>query len=161
MARQGASDQFVVTAAASLSSMGITGSSGISVSPPLVTLTNVATVVKRHKVTRIVLTFSGSFESVLASQKGLYSLVIAGKKGLFTAKNAMIIKVNKAQYSAASSPDTVTLTPKTTFMLSKPVELTVKSMRDSLGRLIDGNDDGQPGGNAVAVLMKSGVTIET
>lgn len=95
MARQGASDQFVVTAAASLSSMGITGSSGISVSPPLVTLTNVATVVKRHKVTRIVLTFSGSFESVLASQKGLYSLVIAGKKGLFTAKNAMIIKVNK------------------------------------------------------------------
>lgn len=55
----------------------------------------------------------------------------------------------------------MTLTPKTTFMLSKPVELTVKSMRDSLGRLIDGNDDGQPGGNAVAVLMKSGVTIET
>jgi hypothetical protein len=32
-------------------------------------------------------------------------------------------------------------------------------LQDRWGRLIDGNHDGQPGGNAVAVLKRSGVTI--
>jgi hypothetical protein len=32
-------------------------------------------------------------------------------------------------------------------------------MEDRLGRLIDGNHDGQTGGNAVALLGRSGVTL--
>jgi hypothetical protein len=32
-------------------------------------------------------------------------------------------------------------------------------LNDALGRLIDGDDDGSPGGNAVAVLQRGGVVI--
>jgi hypothetical protein len=32
-------------------------------------------------------------------------------------------------------------------------------LQDRVGRLIDGNHDGQPGGNAVAVLGRGGATI--
>ena len=66
----------------------------VSVSPPLVTLTHVDPIVKRHKVTKIVLTFSGASRGS-GSEKNLYEIIIAGKKALFTAKNAMIVKVSK------------------------------------------------------------------
>lgn len=36
---------------------------------------------------------------------------------------------------------------------------TPSGLEDSSGRLIDGNEDGQPGGDAVAVLRGKGVTI--
>jgi hypothetical protein len=92
----------------------------------------------------------------------LYRLATAGKKGSFTAKNAKVIPLKSTAYSAAS--DTVTLTLKKPFKLTKPVQLQVSDLspsglQDSLGRLIDGNHDGQPGGNAVAVLGRGGATI--
>jgi len=138
---------------------GITGSTALAVSPPLVTLMTVAPTIKRHKLTKVTLTFSGSLEADLEADKALYKFIIAGKKGSFAAKNAMIVKVSKA---TALSPETVTLTPKTAFLLTKPVELVVNGLqlKDSLGRLIDGNHDGQPGGNAIAVISKNTVTIE-
>ena len=140
----------------SASYQGITGATGLTVSPPLVTLTNVDPVVERHRVTKIVLTFSGSLEGALAQERELYRFVISGRKGVFTSKNSTVIRVTKADYTAAS-PDTVTLTPMTPFTLSKPVELRINGLapsglRDSLGRLIDGDQDGQSGGDAIAVL---------
>jgi hypothetical protein len=92
-------------------------------------------------------------------------LVIAGSQGSFIARNAMVVKVSKANYFAASSPDTVTIFPRTPFMLKRPVELTINGnspsgLQDAEGRLIDGTGDGQPGGDAVAVLSKNGVNIE-
>ena len=59
---------------------------------------------------------------------------------------------------------TVSLTPKKGFVLKKPVELIVNGespsgLEDSSGRLIDGNADGQAGGNAVAVLTRQGARI--
>jgi hypothetical protein len=99
----------------------------------------------------------------LAQERGLYPLVVAGKKESFTARNAMVIKVSKAQYNA----DTMILVPKTTFTVTqaKPVELMINGLapsglRDSLGRLIDGAQNGQPGSDAIAVLSKNVVTIE-
>ena len=61
--------------------------------------------------------------------------------------------------------NTVTLTPKTPFTLAKPVQLLVTGtgatgLEDTDGRLIDGDHDGQPGGNAVAILTKKGITID-
>jgi hypothetical protein len=45
------------------------------------------------------------------------------------------------------------------------VQLTVNGgpkggLQDSFGRLIDGDRNGQPGGNAVAILGKTGVVLE-
>jgi hypothetical protein len=58
----------------------------------------------------------------------------------------------------------VTLTPKKPFALTKPVQVRVNrlapsGLQDIEGRLIDGDHDGQPGGNAIAVLRTKGVTL--
>jgi hypothetical protein len=91
-----------------------------------------------------------------------YRLAKAGKRGSFTARNARLIKLRSAAYSGTN--DTVTLTPKKPFVLAKPVQLQVNGglpsgLDDTLGRLIDGNHDGQPGGNAVVVLQRGRPTI--
>jgi hypothetical protein len=135
---------------------GITGSNALTVSPPLVTLTSVDPIVNRRKVTKVVVTFSGSLEAALAQEAALYQFKIAAKNGLFTSRSATTIRVRKAEYSAAS-PNTVTLIPMTPFTLSKSVELRINGLppsglEDSLGRLIDGDEDGQPGGDAVAIV---------
>jgi len=107
-------------------------------------------------------TFSGAVDAALADETSNYRLATAGKKGSYTAKNASIIKLRSAVY--AGSSDTVTLTPKSTFTLTKPVQLVVYGtpplgLQDTDGRYIDGDDNGQSGGNAVAILAKKGVTI--
>ena len=127
------------------------------------TLTQVQPVFnKKHLVTEILVTFSGAVNATEAQETGIYRLVTPGKHGSFTAKNAGSIKLRSAVYNAAS--DTVTLTPKKAFSLSKPVELTINGtppsgLQDTFGRLIDGDDNGTPGGNAAAVLRRSGVVI--
>ena len=73
-----------------------------------------------------------------------------------------MLKLRSAVYNTANN--TVALTLKKPFVLSKPVELIVNGqppagLEDSSGRLIDGNHDGQAGGNAVAVLSRTGATI--
>ena len=141
----------------------ITPTSTPAPTPPLVTMTNVQIVFnKKHQVSQIVVTFSGPVDATEAQQPGIYRPTIAGKKGSFTAKNAKLIALKSAAYNAAN--DTVTLTLKKPFKLSKPVQLQVSGLspsglKDTSGRLIDGNRDGQPGGNAVAVLGRGGATI--
>ncbi len=96
--------------------------------PPFspVTLTQVQPVFnKKHLVSEILVTFSGAVNAPEAQETGIYRLVTPGKHGSFTAKNAGSIKLRSAVYDAAS--DTVTLTPKKAFSLSKPVEVTIKS----------------------------------
>src|SRR5262249_10361468 len=75
---------------------------------------------------------------------------------------AKVIPLKSALYSAGNN--TVTLTLKKPFKPSKPVQFQVNGLApsgldDGLGRLIDGNHDGQPGGNAIAVLGRDRVTI--
>jgi hypothetical protein len=117
---------------------------------------------KKHQVIQILVTFSGPVDAAEARNPGICRLATAGKKGSFTAKNAKVITLRSAAYNDAN--DTVTLTPKKPFALSKPVQLQVNGLppsglEDSLGRLIDGNRDGQRGGNAVGLLSRGGVTI--
>jgi hypothetical protein len=134
-----------------------------STPPPLVTVTHVQMVLnKKHLVTQILVTFSGPVNATEAQNPGIYRLATAGKKGSFTAKNAKLNALKSASYSAVN--DTVTLTPRKPFKLSKPIQLQVNGLppsglEDSVGRLIDGNHDGQPGGNAVGLLGRGGATI--
>ena len=92
-----------------------------------------------------------------------YRLATPGKKGSYTAKNAGIIKLKSAVYNGSS--DTVALTPKAPFALTKPVQLLVygtgpSGLQDAESRLIDGDDNGTPGGNSIAILSKNRVTID-
>jgi len=147
------------TGAASIAAAldGITGSTAIKVTlPPPVTVTLVKQVLnKKHQVTEIVVTFSGGVNAMEAQETSMFRLVMAGKDHSFVAKNATVIKLSSAVYNGAS--DTITLIPKKAFSRSKPVQLTINGtppsgLQDSFGRFIDGNRDGQPGSNAVAVL---------
>jgi hypothetical protein len=132
-------------------------------SPPLVTVESVQLVRnKRHRVTGILIGFSGEINAAQAQNLAEYRLVKAGKRGSFTAKHTKLIKLRAAAYNGTS--DTVTLTPKKPFALTKPVQLQVSGqppsgLDDTLGRLIDGNHSGQPGSNAVLVLPRGRTAI--
>jgi predicted GNAT superfamily acetyltransferase len=131
--------------------------------PPPVTMTKVVLATnKKHQVTQIILSFSGALNAVLAQELGLYRLATAGKRGSFTARNAKVIPLTSAAYNAAN--DTVTLVTRKPLSLARVVQLQVNGqppsgLEDSLGRLIDGDRNGQPGSNAVALLRRGGVTI--
>ncbi len=140
----------------------------VSSSPgPLVTLTSVQVVkikTKKHKpaVPVIVIGFSDGLNAAEASSIGEYQLIVAGKKKSFTAKNAKKLPLASAVYNAANN--TVTLTTKKKLVLNKLMELVVDAnppagLQDTSGRYIDGNGDGQPGGNGVAVLKGKSVTL--
>jgi hypothetical protein len=145
--------QFVVTPAPTLG--------GPPPSPTTLTLVQ-PVFNKKHLVTEILVTFSSAVNATEAQETGIYRLVTPGKRGSFTAKNAGSIKLRSAVYNATS--DTVMLTPKKAFSLSKPVEVTINGnppsgLEDTLGRFIDGDQNGTPGGIATAVLRRSGVAI--
>ena len=140
----------------------------VSSSPgPLVAMTSVQVVkikTKKHKpaVPVIVIGFSGGLNAAEASSIGEYQLIVAGKKKSFTAKNAKNLPLASAVYSAANNA--VTLTTKKKLVLNKLMELVVDAnppsgLQDTSGRSIDGNRDGQPGGNGVAVLKGKSVTL--
>jgi len=65
----------------------------------------------------------------------------------------------------ASNPMTsmVSLLPaiKPNLSQSDRIQIIAADLTDAYGRPIDGNDDGVPGGNYVALLTKSGVQIES
>jgi trimeric autotransporter adhesin len=145
---------------------GMTDITSITVTPAPPALVSVVsihdTLNKRHQVTGITVAFSGALNAPLAQSLSNYRLATPGKKGSFDAKNAKLIKLKSAVYNAAL--DQVVLTPKKPVALSKPIQLRVNGqspagLQDTEGRLIDGNHDGQPGGNAVAVVSRKGVTI--
>jgi hypothetical protein len=133
------------------------------IAPPLVTMSNVHEIFnKKHQVTRIVVDFSGPVNAGQADVLATYRLTASGKHGSFTAKNAKRVSLKSAVY--IESTDSVTIVPKRPFVLTKPIQLRVAGLSplgltDMLGRLIDGNHDGQPGGDAVINITKKSVTI--
>ncbi len=126
--------------------------------PPPVMLKRVVDITnKKHKVTEVLVTFSGPVNATEADETRTYRLAKPGKRGSYTAKNAAVIKLKSALYTGAN--DTVALTPVRPFALNKPVQLLVygtgaTALRDTYGRPIDGAK------NAIAILSKGGARIE-
>ena len=131
---------------------------------PVVTMTSVQVVkvkVKHKSTTEILIGFSGSLNAAEASNIAEYTLIQAGKKQSFTGKGTKHLPLLNAVYNAANH--TVALTPKRK-LPNKPIELILNGqspsgLEDSNGNLIDGNRDGQPGGNGIAVLKGKTATI--
>ena len=118
---------------------------------------------KKHQVTEVDVIFSGPVNSAEADSTATYRLATPGKKHSYTAKNAGVIKLSRAVYTA--SKNTVALTPKKPFALTKPVQVLVygtgaSALQDSVGRDLDGDHNGTAGGNAVAILSRNTVTFE-
>jgi hypothetical protein len=133
--------------------------------PPLVTLTSVrvATVKigsgrKAKKVTGLMLQFSGALDPAQARNLAAYQL-LAGKVKKSHTTFTKPVPLSTAIYDA--SAHTVTLLPRSKLNLAQPEQLRITGsmLTDSFGRSLDGNHDGQPGGDAVVVVSKSSVRI--
>ena len=63
--------------------------------------------------------------------------------------------------ASSSSTTSVELVPAGSFKIGPKYELEIigADLVDALGRALDGNDDGEPGGNFVATFGRSGVTF--
>ena len=131
--------------------------------PPLVRMVGLRLVTDRKKnITQVIVSLSGGVNPFQAQKLATFRLATAGKRGSFDAKNAPILKLRSARYDAATA--TMTLTLLKSFRLAKTVQFRINGsvpagLVDATGRLIDGDHDGRPGGNAIALLRKTGVTI--
>jgi hypothetical protein len=87
---------------------------------------------------------------------------LPGKYGSYTVRSARVVLLKKPVYDATLY--TVTITPGRPLALNSKAELAIRGnppngLRDSQGNLIDGNDDGHPGGNAYVFLSSSGAIV--
>jgi hypothetical protein len=91
---------------------------------PLVTKESIELLTnKNHRVTEVIVGFSGGLELARAQNTAEYRLVKAGKKGVFAAKHARLIKLRSAACNWSS--DTLTLRPNKPFALTQPIQLEV------------------------------------
>jgi hypothetical protein len=122
---------------------------------------------KAKKQTVLVLQFSGALNAAAADNANAYEVapvitVKAAGKGKHkkppTTKLGAPVTPASAVYTGSNNQ--VTLTPRGTLNLTKPEELIVNGslVTDALGREIDGNDDGQPGGDFIATIRGSRAT---
>ena len=133
--------------------------------PPLVTVTSlrVATVKvgtgkKAQSKTGLLVQFSGDLNPVQAESLLAYHL-LSGK----VKKGHIVFNKPTPLSSAIYSPSAqiLTLIPKSKLNLAKPEQLTITAamLTDFLGRPLDGNHDGQPGGDFVASIKGKSVTM--
>ncbi len=116
---------------------------------------------KAKKETVLVLDFSGALNAGTATYGDAYELApiiktkAAGKgKNRRPAGTKLGATVASASALYSASNDSVTIIPRGTLSSTKPQELIVNAalVTDALGRPIDGNDDGQPGGDFIATI---------
>src|SRR5271157_5748384 len=163
--------QYLVQASGPQSSPATTTSNPASVAITVdrlvlspVTVTGASDVLNsKNQVTQIVIDFSGPLNASQAVQRCHYRLALPGSYGSYTARNARVVLLKKPVYDATDY--TVTLTPGRPLALNSKAELVIRGnspngLRVSQGNLIDGNDDGHPGGNAIIFLSSSGVIVE-
>ena len=107
---------------------------------------------KKHKKEEVVVVqFSGGLNPATAQNLGNYTLATVPKGKKKSTRDVLA----QAVYNASTS--TVTLTPrKQPVVLKPPLQLTIiaAGLTDTSGQEIDGNADGQPGGNYVRILTK-------
>ncbi len=153
------------TSAAPAISNPATVTLSVSTAPPVVSVQNVAVATnKRHMVSQINVTFSGQVNAAEADEAQIYHLAFPNKKGSYTARNAVVVKLRSADYSAAT--DSVTLTPKKPFALkAQALQLEIdgaspSGLQDSVGQYIAGANNGQAGSDAVVSISRNVVEIE-
>jgi hypothetical protein len=144
-----------------VTSSGLSGAvtSAIAVIPPLTTVTSVSVQnasVARHRTSPVVvITFAEPLSAPAAANLGSYTLSTVAQSKSHKSK---AIALARATYDPVTN--TVTLVTRNKLTLRPPVQLQINAstLTDALGRPLDGNDDGAPGGNFVATLNKGGVS---
>jgi hypothetical protein len=119
---------------------------------------NVQTIkVRGKKVKVIVLNFSGALNASSAQTISNYRLVTAGRDKKFGTKDDKRVVLKSASYNA--STHAVTITPKAALPTTQSLQFRAigSSLKAASGRLIDGDHNGQAGGDAVSTIVKGKV----
>ena len=100
--------------------------------------------------------FQEPLNATAAADLGSYMLHTVAQGKTHKSKR---ITLARAAYNPVAN--TVTLVLRNKLVLRPPVQLQINAatLTDAPGRPLDGNNDGQPGGDFVATLSKGGVSI--
>ncbi|MFI5453959.1 MAG: hypothetical protein ACHRXM_00755 [Isosphaerales bacterium] len=118
-------------------------------------------------VTSLVLSFNGPLDRSRAQSVANYALTLSGPDRKFGTRDDRRVSLRSARCreqflsDALGVRSTVTLTPAAPFRLSQLLQIRVngqprRGLRDTSGRLLDGDRNGLPGGNFVTVLGGTG-----
>ena len=110
---------------------------------------------KRKTATEIVITFSGGLNSVDADNLANYHLAAPGK-GKKSKTYSTRISLKSAVYGPTPEEVMLQLKSKLRSPPAPQLRLTAAGILDTNGRALDGNADGQPGGDYVALLTQGG-----
>ena len=112
---------------------------------------------KTKKLTVLQITFNGNVASGVLNL-GAYT-VKSGKTKKKITTYTKPVRLSSATYNATTH--VLLLYPSGSLNLALPeqLQITAASLTDAYGRALDGNHDGQPGGNLIATFSKKGVTI--
>jgi hypothetical protein len=105
----------------------------------------------------LVVTFSGALDPAHARLRGNYHLVTAGPDGRFGDRDDRPVALAPPRYKPAQH--TVILTPLLFPIPRVQLTINASNLLDSLGRPIDGNGDGLPGGNFVTIVRKNSIHL--
>ena len=123
---------------------------------PPVTIASVQKAARKGSIRRILVNFSDAVDPASAQDASAYWIVLPGRDRRFGNRDDRRVRIRAASYN--STADTVTLTPKGLLSSRMAMQVVVSGsstssgIKDIWGRLIDGDRDGQPGGNAVEIL---------
>ena len=152
----------IVVGSASAPNYAINYGSGILVVTPapvrvLSVSTQAVRLGKSKKTTQvIVIQFSGALNARDAQAIGNFSLttIPSSRK-----QKSKAVALSQATYNPANN--TLRLVTRKPLVINPPLKVTLNAagLLDSLGRPLDGNHDGQPGGNGVVTISKRGAII--
>ena len=131
---------------------------------PYVTVNSASESVRRGMVQSLRLVFSGPLDAASAKSKTDYWLVLPGRDRVFGTRDDRHVRFRSTAYSAAAN--TVSLVPSVRLTTHQAFEVIAVGsgsrgmVRDVYGRPIDGNRDGQPGGDSVTTFAP-GQTVAT
>jgi hypothetical protein len=127
--------------------------------PTLATVTSVRVLLKRSIVNRIILAFGSSLNPSRARATANYRLAAAGRDRRFGTRDDVKVRFRSVVYNAAAR--TVTLTPAGRLVLNKTFQLRLSAagLIDVYGRPLDGNGDGFPGGDYVALIKRRSASV--
>jgi hypothetical protein len=123
---------------------------------PAVTVVDVQERARRGKIRRLDVTFSGALNRRSARNPANYWLILPGPDEQIGTSDDRRIRIRVASYKR--SINKVSLIPRRDVSARQAIALVISgsttgsSVRDFAGRPIDGDRDGQPGGDDIAVL---------
>ena len=119
--------------------------------PPPTTLQAIRATTKGNSISGIVLTFSAALDVGRAQPLATYQGLSFGPDGIAGNKDDENIPLKSVVYNAQKL--TVTLTPSGSPARTQGYQVVENNLMDALGRLIDGDNDGLPGGLSSGVLL--------